>query len=67
MSVQQKPAATAFIERICDAHTDPDPEGPLVTIVEGRWAYCAGHGGSDHGWRATPPSLRQDLERELRA
>ena len=62
MSVERKAAATALIERICDAHPDRDPEGPLVTVVDGVWAFCAGHADSGHQWRATDPVARHVLD-----
>ncbi len=65
MSVQGGPATTAFIERICEAHRDRDTEGPLVTIVDGVWAYCAGNGDSEHDWRVTPPTLRRAVEEQI--
>jgi len=65
MSAQGGRATTAMIERVCDAHRDRDPDGPLVTTVEDVWAFCAGHGASDHNWRAIEPVTRQRLEAEL--
>ena len=62
MSVRPRPVSTALIERICDTHPDRDPEGPLVTVVDERWAYCAGHGAAPHEWRAVGPILRKDIE-----
>ena len=65
MSAQGGPARTALIERVCDAHRDRDPGGPLVTTVEGVWAFCAGFGASDHPWRVVEPVTRQRLEADL--
>ena len=63
MSVAQSPATTKLIERVCDVHTTRDREGPLVTMVDGCWGYCAGHGDSDHAWRVIDPVRRANLER----
>ena len=63
MSVQG-PATTAFIERICEAHPERDPEGPLVTILDNVWAYCAGHAERDHEWRVIEPTLRRTVEEQ---
>jgi hypothetical protein len=62
MSEQDDRATTGLIERICDAHRDRDPEGPLVTMVEGAWAYCAGHSSTEHEWRVIEPTPRQSVE-----
>lgn len=62
MSVQGDRTTTGLIERICDGHPDRDPEGPLVTMVEGAWAYCAGHADGEHEWRVIEPTSRRDLE-----
>jgi hypothetical protein len=52
---------TAFIELVCGAHNDPDPVGPLVTLVDGTWAYCVGHGHDAHDWSRIAPTRREDL------
>jgi hypothetical protein len=65
MSAQGGRATTALIERVCDAHQDRDLQGPLVTTVEGVWAFCAGFGASDHVWRTVEPVTRQNLEADL--
>jgi hypothetical protein len=65
MSAQEDPARTALIARICDAHRDRDPEGPLVTVVDGAWAYCAGHRESAHEWRVIEPTQRRFVEEQL--
>lgn len=61
MSVRGDQATTGLIERICEAHREPDAEGPLVTMVEGAWAYCAGHARGEHEWRVIEPALRRDV------
>ena len=52
---------TAFIQLVCKAHTDPDPVGPLITLVDGTWAYCAGNAVDDHDWSPIPPTRRENL------
>ena len=52
---------TAFVELVCKAHTDPDPVGPSVTLVEGLWAFCDGHGEGAHDWARIEPTRREDL------
>ena len=54
----------ALITLVCDEHTTRDPTGPLITRVDGTWAYCAGNGASGHRWRQVPPTTRQELEEE---
>jgi hypothetical protein len=53
---------TALIELVCSAHTDPDPVGPLITRVDGLWAYCEGHAESAHDWTRIQPIRREDLK-----
>jgi hypothetical protein len=57
-------AMQPFIEFVCDAHVKADEIGPFVTRQDGTWAYCAGHGDSDHRWRRIPPTLRAKLEQD---
>ena len=52
---------TALIELVCRTHTDPDPVGPLITLVDGRWAYCDGHGEGAHDWSRIEPTRREDV------
>ena len=54
--------ASAAIEFLCTlAHDASDQSG--VTVHEGRWAYCAGHGNGGHTWEAIPPTALADLQR----
>ena len=53
---------SVLIEYVCDAHTTRDATGPLVTRIEGAWAYCAGHGETGHQWRRIEPTKRGMLE-----
>jgi hypothetical protein len=45
-----------LIERICIAHPRRDPLSPLVTFVEGAWAYCAGNAEQGHIWKPIEPT-----------
>jgi hypothetical protein len=54
-------AMTSLITLICRAHTNPDPVGPLITLVDGTWAYCDGHGEGSHDWSRIQPTRREDL------
>ena len=53
-----------YIEFVCDEHVNVDEIGPLVTRIDGVWAYCAGNGESGHKWRRIPPTTRGELQRE---
>jgi hypothetical protein len=52
----------APIELFCDAHLVHDPVGPLITLIDRRWAYCASHAESGHEWRRIAPIERDLLE-----
>ncbi len=58
---------SVLIEFVCDAHTERDPRGPLVTRIDDAWAYCAGHGDDGHQWRRIVPTQRGLLEGPLTA
>ena len=51
----------ALIELVCRTHTQPDPVGPLITLSDGMWAYCSGHGSSDHSWTRIESTKRDQL------
>ena len=53
---------SAPIEFICEAHSGRHPIGPLITLVDARWAYCPQNGATDHRWRRTAPIDRTFLE-----
>ena len=55
-------AMTDLIEFVCREHTESHAAGPLVTPVEGAWAYCAGHGPAGHRWSRIEPTSREILE-----
>jgi hypothetical protein len=46
----------ALIELVCAAHAGAGADGPVVTTVEGLWAYCFGGTASDHDWRKIVPT-----------
>ena len=56
------------IEFVCAEHVQPDPVGPKITLVHGKWAICVGHGVAGHDWRAVAPTARDEVGdvRELR-
>jgi hypothetical protein len=51
-----------LIRFVCRRHTTPDPVGPTVTITDGSWALCAGHGMVDHDWLEIEATRRESLE-----
>ena len=51
----------ALIELLCLKHAEPDPVGPLITLVDGVWAYCAGHGSGDHSWTRIEATRREQI------
>jgi hypothetical protein len=46
---------TPFIDFICTAHIELNATGPLITLVDRGWAYCAGHATTDHEWQKLDP------------
>jgi hypothetical protein len=50
---------SALIEFVCAAHVQPDDTGPKVTLLNGAWALCAGHGDDGHDWTAIAPTRRE--------
>jgi len=52
----------ALIELVCRAHRGADGPGPLIALVDQRWAYCEGNGQSGHEWTPIKPTPREDLE-----
>jgi hypothetical protein len=44
-----------LIDFICIAHIELDAAGPLITLVDREWAYCAGHAATDHEWQTLDP------------
>lgn len=52
---------TAFIELVCRAHRQGDRVGPLITRVDGMWAYCEGRSQGDHDWMRIEPTRREHL------
>jgi hypothetical protein len=51
----------AFIQLICRAHIERDRRGPFITLVDGVWAYCEGHGSGGHDWMGIEPTRREHL------
>jgi hypothetical protein len=52
---------TTLIELVCRTHLQPNALGPLVTIVDGRWAYCEERADSEHDWVRIEPTRRAHL------
>ncbi len=52
----------ALIELVCRTHTQPDRVGPLITPIDGMWAYCEGRAPDDHDWTRVEPTRREDLD-----
>lgn len=57
----------AMIELMCVAHTKVSPEGPLVTAMEGTWAYCPTGGEEGHAWQKIPPTALEFLRAGLQS
>jgi hypothetical protein len=51
----------AFIELVCRAHTGRGAPGPLITPLDGKWAYCEGHAEGGHEWTHIEPTPRDHL------
>ena len=49
------------IRFVCKRHTERDPIGPLVTIVQGGWALCVSHVFEGHDWQQIEPTRREQL------
>ena len=54
-------AMTALIELVCRAHAHADDVGPLIVLIEGRWAYCAGRAAAGHDWIRISPTRREHI------
>jgi hypothetical protein len=52
---------TAMVALTCAAHLEPGPNGPLVTTIDGLWAYCLGGGEKNHDWRKIEPTALEHL------
>jgi hypothetical protein len=53
-----------LIERICTAHPRRNPASPLVKVVDGAWAYCAGNAWAGHVWKDIAPTRVEYVGRE---
>ena len=51
----------ALIEFVCRAHPQRHSLGPLITRVDGLWAYCEGNGDGDHEWMRIEPTARDHV------
>jgi hypothetical protein len=52
----------ALIEFVCRAHPTAKGPGPLITLVDGEWAYCEGNGRGGHEWIRMEPTRREQIE-----
>ena len=52
----------AMIERTCVAHLEAGANGPLVTTVDGVWAYCVGGGDGGHDSQKINPTALRTIE-----
>jgi hypothetical protein len=51
----------ALIELVCRAHPTAQGPGPLITLVDGAWAYCEGNGRDGHEWTRIEPTRRDHV------
>ncbi len=51
----------ALIELVCGAHPIADGPGPLITLVDGLWAYCEGRALGAHDWTRIEPTRREHI------
>ena len=58
---------TAMIDQICAAHTGVGLGGPLVTTVDGTWAYCPTGGDGGHVWQKIEPTALEILRAGIQA
>jgi hypothetical protein len=52
---------TALIELVCRKHLQSNALGPLITRVDGRWAYCEGTASGEHEWTPIEPTRREHI------
>ena len=57
----------AMIDLVCAAHTKVGPDGPLVTTVDGTWAYCPTGGEEGHDWQKIEPTGLEVLRAGIQA
>jgi hypothetical protein len=57
----------AMIDLLCAAHTKVSTDGPLVTTVDGAWAYCPAGGDEGHDWQKIEPTALEVLRAGLPA
>jgi len=52
-----------LIAFVCEAHPDRGAEGPLITLVDGLWAYCPARQAerAEHRWRPIEPTTVEAL------
>ncbi len=47
---------TTLIRHVCLTHPRRGDLRPIITFVEGGWAYCEGHGSPPHEWAEIEPT-----------
>ena len=52
---------TTLIELVCGKHLRSDALGPMITLVDGRWAYCEERADGEHEWARIEPTPRAHL------
>jgi hypothetical protein len=57
----------AMIELTCAAHLVAGADSPLITTVDGVWAYCCGGRDAAHDWRKIEPTALELLRAGMRA
>ena len=57
----------AMVEVTCAAHLETGAAGPLVTTVDGVWAYCFGGADTGHDWRKIEPMALELLRTGMQA
>ena len=52
---------SVLIELVCRAHPTAHGPGPLITLVEGAWAYCEGNEQGGHEWTRIASTRRDHV------
>jgi hypothetical protein len=52
---------SALIELVCRAHPIAEGPGPLITLIDGVWAYCEGGALRAHRWTRIDPTRREHI------
>jgi hypothetical protein len=52
---------TTLIELVCRKHLQSNALGPLITPLDGRWAYCEERADGEHDWIRIEPTSRDQI------